>query len=83
MLTTKSGLSRNKCYQVSLAEKVVISTGNWMVVSGKVSAGMLSRGSWMVESLSKPPGGKCMMVGLFYSRCFSKLPMILVIKVLM
>ena len=47
MLKTKSGLSRNKCYRVSLAEKVVIPAGK--------RSREVPKGSWMVESLSKPP----------------------------
>ena len=52
MLSMKSGLSRNKCYRLSLAEKVVIPAGNRMMVASKVPGGVLSKGSWMVESLS-------------------------------
>lgn len=63
VVMTRNGLSRNKCYRVSLAEKVVIPAGSRMVVPGKVPAGVLPGGSWMVEALSKPPGGKCVMVG--------------------
>ena len=48
----------NRCFMVSLAEEVVIPAGHRMVVSGKVLAGE----SWMVDSLSKPPGGKWVMV---------------------
>ena len=63
MLSTKSGLSRNKCYLVSLAEKVVLQAGNRMVVAGKAPAGILAKGNWMVESLSKPLGGQCVKIG--------------------
>ena len=48
---------------VTEAEEVVIPAGSRKIVPGKVPAGVLSEGSWMVESLSKPPGGKCVMVG--------------------
>ena len=36
MLSTKSGLNRNKCYRVSLTEKVVLPARNRMRVAGKV-----------------------------------------------
>ena len=62
-MATRSGLSKNKCYRVSLAGKVVILAGSRMVVPGKVQAKVLPKGSWMVESMSKLPGGKCIMVG--------------------
>ena len=64
VMTTRSGLSRNKCYGVSLTEEVVIPAGGRIVVLGKVPAGVLPKGSWMVESLSKPPGGKYVIVGI-------------------
>ena len=54
---------KKKRYRVSLAEKVVIPAGSRMVVPGKVPAAVLPKGSTMMESMSKPPGGKCMMVG--------------------
>ena len=62
-MATKDGLSRDKCYRVSLAEKVVIPAGSRKIVAGKVPAGVLPSGDWMVEALHKPPGGKCVMVG--------------------
>ena len=62
-MKTINGLQRGKCYRVSVAEKVVIPAGSRMVVPGKVPAGILAGGSWMVEGLSRPPGGKCVMVG--------------------
>ena len=34
-----------------------------MVVPEKVLAGVLPGWSWMLDSLSKPPGGKCIMMG--------------------
>ena len=40
----------NRCYQVSLAEEVVIPVGHWMVVPGKMPAGVFPGGSWMVDS---------------------------------
>ena len=49
-------------YWVSLAEEI-IPAGHRMVVPGKVPAGVLPGGSLMMDSLSKPPGGKCFMVG--------------------
>ena len=63
VMTTRDGLSRNKCYRVSLAEKVVIPAGSRKIVTGKIPAGVLPGGEWMVEALHKPPGGKCVMVG--------------------
>ena len=48
---------------VSLAEEVVISAGHRTLVLGKVLAGVLPGGSLMEDSLNKPPGGKCVMVG--------------------
>ena len=62
-MTTRNGLDRNKCYRVSLAEKIVIPAGGRVITPGKISAGILPDGDWMVESLHKPPGGKCVMVG--------------------
>ena len=62
MLSTKSGFSRNKCYRVSLEEKVMLPAGNRMKVASKVPAGVLAKGNWMVESLCKPPRGNCVMV---------------------
>ena len=62
-MTTRNGLARDRCYRVSLAEEVVIPAGSRMVVPGKIPAGILPKGSWMVDSLSKPPGGKCVLVG--------------------
>ena len=62
-MTTRNGLARHRCYRVSLAEEVVIPAGSRMVVPGKIPAGVLPKGSWMVDSLSKPPGGKCVLVG--------------------
>ena len=56
-------LAADRSYRVSLAEEVVIPAGHQMVVTGKILAGVLPRGSCMVDSLSKPPGGKCLMVG--------------------
>ena len=49
VMATRSGQSRNKCYRVSLTEKVVIPSGSRMIVPGKVQAGVLPNGSWMVE----------------------------------
>ena len=69
MFFTKSGLSRNKCYRVSLAEKLVLTAGNRMRVAGTVPAGVLAKENWMVEYLSKPPGGKCVMVGRSLVEC--------------
>ena len=62
-LATRNGLAGDKCYRVSLTEEVVIPAGHRIVVPGKISAGILPKGSWMVDSLRKPPGGKCVMVG--------------------
>ena len=62
-MATRNGLAGNRCYRGSLAEQVVIPAGHQMVVPGKVPAGVLSGRSWMVDSLSKPPGVKCVMVG--------------------
>ena len=42
---------------------MIIPAGNRMVVAGKVPAEVLSKGSWMVESQSKPPRGKCVRIG--------------------
>ena len=42
---------------------MVLPARNRMVVAGKVPAGILVKGNRMVESLSKPPGGKCVMIG--------------------
>ena len=62
-MATCNGLTRNRCYKVPLAEEVVNPAGHRMVVPGKVPAGVLPGSSWMVDSLSKPRGGKCVMVG--------------------
>ena len=62
-MSTRNGLDRNKCYRVSLAEKIVIPAGSQVIVPGKISTGILPGGGWMVEGLHKPPGGKCVMVG--------------------
>jgi hypothetical protein len=62
-MPTRCGLERNKCYRVALSEKVVLPAGSRKIVRGKVPAGVLGEGSWMVDSLSKPPGGKCVLVG--------------------
>ena len=56
-------LARNICYGVYLAEDVVTSLVHWMMVQRKVLAGILPEGNWKVDSFSKPPGGKCVMVG--------------------
>ena len=61
-MATHSGLAGNRSYQVSLAEEVVISAGHWMVVPGKIMAEVLPGGSWMVDSLSKLPGGRCVIM---------------------
>ena len=45
------GLARNRCYRVSLGEQVVISTGHLMAVPGKVLSGVLSGGSWIMDSV--------------------------------
>ena len=58
-----NGLAGNRCYQVSLAEEVVIPAGHWIVVQGKILAGILPGGSWMTDSLNKPQEGKCVVVG--------------------
>ena len=62
-MATRDGLMRDRCYRVSLAEEVIIPAGSRMVVAGRVPAGVLPLGDWLVEPLSKPPGGKCVMVG--------------------
>ena len=62
-MSTRNALDRNKCYRVSLAEKVAILAGSRVIAPGKISAGILPSGDWMVEGLHKPPGGKCVMVG--------------------
>ena len=62
-MSTHQGLSRESCYRVSVAEKVVVPARSRMVISGRVSAGVLSNGNWMVDSLSNPPKGKCILVG--------------------
>ena len=62
-MATCNRLAGNGCYWVSLATEVVIQAGHQMVVPGKILAGVLPGWSWMVDSLSKPPGGKCVMVG--------------------
>lgn len=60
---TQGGLSLDRCYRVALAEPVTLPAGHRKVVMGKVPAGVLPKGEWMVEGLSRPPGGKCVMVG--------------------
>ena len=62
-MSNRNGLDRNKCYGVSLSEKVVIQAGSRVIAPGKISTGILPSGDWMVEGLHKPPGGKCVMVG--------------------
>jgi len=62
-MPTRSGLKRDRCYRVSLAERVVIPAGGRKIVAGKIPAGVLAGGNWMIDTLSKPPGGKCVMVG--------------------
>ena len=49
-------------FGVSLAEEIVILAGHRVVVQGMVLAGILPGGSWMVDSLSKPPSGKFVMM---------------------
>ena len=63
LMATKNGLSADRCYRVALAERVVIPAGHRKVVSGKIPAGILPEGEWMVDTLSHPPGNKCVMVG--------------------
>ena len=58
-MKSRNGLDKNKCYRVSLAEKIVLTAGSCVVAPGKVPAGILPVGSWMVEGLHKPHGGKC------------------------
>ena len=62
-MATRNGLARDRCYRVSLAEEVVVPAGSRLIVPGKIPAGVLPKGNWMVDSLSKPPGGKCVLVG--------------------
>ena len=62
-MAMQNSLAGNRCYQVSVAKEDVIPAGRWMVVPGKIPGGILPGGSWMVDSLDKPPGGKCVMVG--------------------
>ena len=59
---TGKSLAGNRCYRVSMAKEVVIPAGHQMVIPGKIPAGIFPGGSWMVDSLNKPPGGKCVMV---------------------
>ena len=61
-MATHNDLAGNICYRVYLAEEVVIPAGHWMVVPGKIPAGILPGGTWRVDSLKKTPGGKCVMV---------------------
>ena len=56
-------MAGNRCYRVSLAEEIVIPAGRQMVVPRKIPTGVLPEGSCIVDSLSKPPGGKWVMVG--------------------
>ena len=56
-MKTRNGLDKSKCYRVSLAKQVVMSAGSCIVAPGKVLAGILPVGSWMVEGLYKPPRG--------------------------
>jgi transposase InsO family protein len=61
---TQVALDGRKCYRVTLAAKTMVPAGHRVLVSGKVKTGVLStKTDWMVESLSKPPGGKCLLVG--------------------
>ena len=59
----KAKLGVRKCYRVSVREELVIPAGSRMLVPGKVPAGILPEGQWMLESMRKPPGGKCLLVG--------------------
>ena len=63
LVPTRSGLLRNQCYRVATAEKVILPAGTRKVVKGKVPAGVLGDGNWMIDALSKPPGGQCVLVG--------------------
>ena len=55
--SAKAKLGVRKCYRVSLREEVIIPAGSRMLVPGKVPAGILPEGEWMVESMKKSPGG--------------------------
>ena len=48
-----NGLAGNRRHQVAPSKKVVVPAGHWMVVLGKILAGILLGKSWMVDSLSK------------------------------
>ena len=50
----RPGMDKNKCYRISPAEKIVKPEGSHVVAPGKVPAGILTAGSWMVEVLYKP-----------------------------
>ena len=63
MMATRDGLTRDRCYRVSVADEVVVPAGSRMIIPGRVPAGVLPQGDWLVEPLSKPPGGKCVMIG--------------------
>ena len=56
-------MAGNRCYWVSLAKEVVTQAGHRMGVPGKILAGVLPVLSWMVDSLNKLSGGKCVRVG--------------------
>ena len=62
-VATHDALAGNRCYWVSLAKEVVIPAGHQMAVPGKIPAGILPGGIWILDSLSKLPGGNCVMVG--------------------
>ena len=59
----QSLLDSKRCYRVVLKEEVVVPAGSRVVLDGKVKAGVLPVGPWMVEPLKKPLGKEMLLVG--------------------